>query len=253
MADKNNPPQRPVPEAARNAGEGSPFSMPLDKGMDIMAAPVPKKGGAESAPSGMLEEAKQAAKGAPQEAAPSAKASQGMVVYYRGPRLWTMIAAMFLFPFLFNLGSELYLLIRAAIVGQMGGLRSAATPLSRTSAGKSDADKMIDSLALVIANQEKLLRDAGQRVVIIHPGYAGSFSYDAEKAKVKELAAVDLDDPVAGSDKFGKIKSAEVLSAVIESLDRILLNAAQNNISEFRVKNAMEAKRQSLMRLQELR
>lgn len=253
MADKNNPPQRPAPEAAKNAGERSPFSMPLDKGVDIMAQPAPKNAGAEAIPFGMPEEPKHEAKGASQETAPPAKAAQGMVVHYRGPRLWTMIVAMFLFPFFFNLGSELYLLIRAAIVGQMGGLRLGATPPSRPSAVKSDTDKMIDSLALVIANQEKLLRDAGQRVVIIHPGYAGLFSYDDEKGKVKELTGIDLDDPVAGSDKFGKIKSSEILSSVIGSFDRILLNAAQNNLSEFRVKNVMEAKKQSLKRLQELR
>lgn len=252
MADKNNAPPRPAPEAARNTGEISPFSIPLEKGTDIMAEPAPKKMAGEAGPAVMSEEPKRAAKDAPEEAAPS-RGAQGVVVYYRGPRLWTMIAAMFMFPFFFSFGSELYLLIRAAVVGQMGGLRSAATPRSPAPPGKNDADKMIDSLAVVIANQEKLLRDNGQRVVIIHAGYAGSFSYDAEKAKVKELAAIDLDDPVAGSDKFGKIKSAEVLSAVIESLDRILLNAAQNNISEFRVKNVMEAKKQSLIRLQELR
>lgn len=252
MADKNNAPQRPSPEAARDAGERSPFSMPLEKGMDILAEPFPKKTAGEAAPIGMPEEPGQEGKGA-RQAAPPPKAAQGVVVHYRGPRLWTMITAMFLFPFFFNFGSDLYLLIRAAIVGRGGSLWRAAAPPSQPPAAKSDTDKMIDSLAVVMANQEKLLRDSGQRVVIIHPDYAGAFSYDAEKAKVKELSAIDLDDPVTGSDKFGKIKSVEVLSAVIESLDRILLNAAQSNISEFRVKNVMEAKKQSLMRLQELR
>lgn len=250
MADKNDAPPRPAADAARSAGEGSPFSMPLEKGTDILADPAAKKTAGEEGP-------KHEVKRAPQEAAPPAKAAHTADVQCHGPRFWRLLLAMFLFPFFFNLGSELYLLARTAIMAQMGGLQTAAPPPAQPSPGKSDADKLIDSLAVVIANQEKLLRDAGQsdagRVVIIHPDYAGTFLYDAEKGKIKELAGIDLDDPLAGSDKFGKIKSAEVLSAVIGSFDRILLNAAQNNVSEFRVKNTLEAKKQALKRLQELR
>lgn len=251
MADKNDTPRRPGPETGRSAAEGSPFSMPLEKGGDILAEPSAIKTGGESVPSGIHEEPKRTK--AQHEAAPQANTKTGVSAHYYGPSFWKLLLAMFLFPFFFNLGSELYLLARTALMTRMGGLQTAAVTSSNPTSGKSDADRMIDSLALVIANQEKLLRDNSQRVVIIHPDYAAVFSYDDEKNKVKELVGIDLDDPIAGSDKFGKIKSAEILSAVLGSFDRILLNAAQNNISEFRVKNTLEAKKQALKRLQELR
>lgn len=247
MADKKETPRRPVSEAARDAGDNSPFSIPLEKGGDILAESAALK---ETVSSKSPEEAKRG--GTAQESIPADKGKPVPASCCHGVRMWKLLLAMFLFPFFFNLGSELYLLARTAAMAQMGGLQAAPEPATKPS-GKSDFDKVIDSLALVIANQEKLLRDTGQRVVIIHPEYTGTFSYDDEKGKVKELAGIDLDDPVTGSDKIGKIKSAELLSAIIRSFDRILLNAAQNNLSEFRVKNTLEAKKQALKRLQELR
>lgn len=250
MVDKNDAPLRPAPASPRSGGEGSPFSMPLEKGTDILAdqsaikAPV-------RASSEMRDEPK--SEKASQDPVSSTQAKPAVVAHCHAPGFWTLLLAMFFFPFLFNLGSELYLLARTAVMAQMGGLSSTPAPSPQQASGKSDTDKMIDSLALVIANQEKILRDSGQKVVIIHPDYAGAFSYDDEKSKVKELTGIDLDDPIAGSDKFAKIKSAEILSAVINSFDRILLNASQNNSSEFRVKNTLEAKKQALKRLQELR
>lgn len=251
MADKNNAPLRPAPEAPRSAGEGSPFSMPLEKGMDIMAEHSAIKTPGGKALPGISDESKR--ENVSQNSAAPTKATPAVATHSHAPRFWMLLLAMFLFPFFFNLGSELYLLARTALMAQMGGLPSGAAISPKPSPGKSDTDKMIDSLALVIANQEKLLRDSGQKVVIIHPDYAGVSSYDDEKSKVKELAGIDLDDPVTGSDKFGKIKSAEILSAVIHSFDRILLNASQNNISEFRLKNTLEAKKQALKRLQDIR
>ncbi len=250
MADKKDASRRPAPEAGRSAGESSPFSMPLEKGVDILAESSTIKATGEKASSGIPEEPKR--EKASQEFTPPETAKPGVTAYCHGPRLWMLLLAMFLFPFFFNLGSELYLLARTALMAQMGSL-PAVPAQSSQSLVKNDNDKVIDSLALVISNQEKIMRDAGQRVVIIHPDYAGVFSYDDEKGRVKELAGIDIDDPVTGSDKLGKIKSAEILSAIIGSFDRILLNAAQNNISEFRVKNTLEAKKQALKRLQELR
>ncbi len=248
MADKNEAPRRPAPEVSRGAGDNSPFSIPLEKGMDILTESTAKK---ETAPSKTPEEPKR--DGAAQESALPEKTKPVAAASCHGIRMWKLLLAMFLFPFFFNLGSELYLLARTALMAQMGGLQAAHQPPAQQPTGKSESDKVIDSLALVIANQEKLLRDTGQRVVIIHPDYAGTFSYDDEKGKVKELAGIDLDDPITGSDKIGKIKSSELLSAIIRSFDRILLNAAQNNLSEFRLKNTLEAKKQALKRLQELR
>ncbi len=248
MADKNETPRRPVQETARVAGGNSPFSIPLEKGGDILAESIAPK---ETVPSKATEEAKR--DGSVAESVTPAKTKPVAIAYGNGISMWKLLLAMFLFPFFFNLGSELYLLARTAVMAQMGGLHAASGSAAQQTPGKSESDKVIDSLALVIANQEKLLRETGQRVVIIHPDYTGAFSYDDEKAKVKELAGIDLDDPITGSDKIGKIKSSEMLSAIIRSFDRILLNAAQNNLSEFRVKNTLEAKKQALKRLQELR
>ncbi len=256
-------------------GEGvvNPLSMPLEKGMEMQeeapqgplkANPAPKTESEthalQPASGKKHEEPKHEPPHPPKGEAHQHEKTALPVAPYRGPGLGIILVVLFLFPFFFNLGSELYLLARTAIMAQMGSRSSApaqeGSALKSSSAIqplKSDSDKIIDSLALVIANQEKLMGDGAQRVLIIHPDYAGTFSYDAEKQKIEQLAGIDLDTPLAGTDKMGKIRSAEILSLVIESLDRVLLNAAQYDLSEFHVKNALEAKKQALKRLQEIR
>jgi hypothetical protein len=119
--------------------------------------------------------------------------------------------------------------------------------------GDNKDRQILDSMTAIIINQQKQMEQGGQKVVIFRPEYPGAYSFEAEKTKIYELGGMDIDDPVTGMGKMSKINSAEVLMAMIESFDRITLNAAQYNTSEFHVKNAIESKKLAFKRLQELK
>jgi hypothetical protein len=168
-----------------------------------------------------------------------------------GIGFWTLVFAMFLFPFFFHAGTELYMMARAALFpGQT--VKKQEEP--KADAGKLADGKSLDKLAAALAEQTKALQEGAGRVVIIHPPLNGTFSFDAEKTKIYELSGINMDDPaVSGANKLAQVKSVELLYSLMESFDRIVVNAAQNNVSDFHVKNAIEWKKRALKRLQELK
>lgn len=166
----------------------------------------------------------------------------------RAPKAWVIFAALFLFPFFYHLGSELYLLARTAIMAKYGPPASVAPVV----VAKGTVDELNKTMAAILDGQQKLIQE-GQKVIIIHSDYAGAFSYEHEKRKILELCGFDIDDPVNLADRFSKIKSTELLGTVMESLDRIVLNAAQNGVAEQHLKNTIEVKKMALKRIQELR
>lgn len=163
-----------------------------------------------------------------------------------------VLLAMFLFPFFFHAGTDLYMLARAALFSKVEAVKQQAGRPDSDSGGQAE-HKELEKLTAMLENQTKILGEGAGKVVIIHPPYPSAFSFDSEKAKIYELGGVNLDDPPAVADKLEKVKSVELLYALMESLDRVVLNAAQNNVSEFHVKNAIEWKKRALKRLQELR
>ncbi|MBI5179608.1 MAG: hypothetical protein HZA04_10175 [Nitrospinae bacterium] len=210
-----------------------PFSIPLEKGGE------PEKTG-EPAP-----EAKTLS-----PLTPSAPAT----VHAR-LKMWQVFLAILAFPILFHGGTELYMFARVALVSYlgMGGVSSQQSSAQVPGMTMNKEDKILESLATIIQNQQKILEEGGQKVIVIRPEYPGSYSYDTEKNRIFQLSGIDMDDPISGTEQFKKIQSVEVLTALIESFDRIALNAAQVGSSDFHVKNAIEGKRQALKRLQELK
>ena len=166
----------------------------------------------------------------------------------RGLPFWMVLVAMFLFPFFYHAGTELYVLARAALFPKVEVKSQPEANL-----GRQEELKALEKLAAILESQTKILGEGAGKVVVIHPSYPSAFSFDFEKAKIYELSGINLDDPPAGADKLEKIKSVELLYELAESLDRMVLFAAQNNVSEFHVKNAIEWKKRVLKRIQELR
>ncbi|MBI3794324.1 MAG: hypothetical protein HY280_06295 [Nitrospinae bacterium] len=173
---------------------------------------------------------------------------------YAGIAFWKILLAMLLFPFIFNGGTDVYIWGKAQLFPSPEVKISAEprAPQSPQNSAPLDA-KTLEGISGLIAGQRKMLDEGVGKVVVIHPSYPGTFSLDAEKNKIYELSGVNLDDPLAGSEKISKIKSPDILFAIMESFDRIVLSAAQYGISEFHVKNSLEGKRQALRRIQELR
>ncbi|MBI3580769.1 MAG: hypothetical protein HY098_01595 [Nitrospinae bacterium] len=163
-----------------------------------------------------------------------------------------VLLAMFLFPFFFHAGTDLYMLARAALFPKLGAMTQQAGKPDADSGGQAEL-KELEKLTATLEHQTKILGEGAGKVVIIHPSYPSAFSFESEKARIYELGGINLDDPPAVANKLEKVKSVELLYSLMESLDRVVLNAAQNGISDFHVKNALEWKKRALRRLQELR
>lgn len=212
----------------------SPLSIPLDKGEGVPPRQTPPRTGAEP--------------------------SYGYKTFERPPqpetggglRFWMVMVAMFLFPFFFHAGTDLYKLARAALSSKVDSMKE-QTDKPEADSGRQAELKELEKLTAILEHQTKILGEGAGKVVIIHPSYPSAFSFDSEKAKIYELVGINLDDPPAVANKIEKVKSVELLYSLMESLDRVVLNAAQNNVSDFHVKNAIEWKKRALKRLQELR
>jgi len=222
---------KPTHEAG-NAEPVHPFSLPLEKGGEQAEHTPPEE-----------------------KAAPAQTPPRPVHPAHRtGFVWWQVFLAMLLFPLLFHAGSEIYMFARVGMVSYlgMGGASSQQTGQVPGITGGTEG-KILESLSSIILNQQKMMEEGTQRVVIIRPEYPGAFSFENEKNRIFQLSGMDLDDPIGGAEKFKGVNSVEVLTALIESFDRITLNAATSNLSEFHLKNSIEGKRQAVKRLQELK
>lgn len=191
--------------------------------------------------------------------------------------LKAVLLALLFAPFLFKAGADIYDMAKPHITELLGipapqPEKETAVPSAGTGNGnlaKALAEQnsaFINKLTKLMAMQEKksfaklnklieakVKTEAFQKVIIVRNDSEASFSFKLEKKLLFELSGLDMDDPITGAKLFKKIKSVELLIAMVDSFNRMLLNASQHKISEFHVKNAVEGKRQTLKRLQELK
>jgi len=98
------------------------------------------------------------------------------------------------------------------------------------------------------------IKVASPKVIVVKVPTREKFDLEYEKQKVLELSGVDLDDPVASSRPFDRIKSRDTLKELKRSLDLIISNARDHDeISDFMKKNALTAKRYVINRLRKTR
>ena len=105
--------------------------------------------------------------------------------------------------------------------------------------------ELTKKLSSLIDLQKKQLKKEPYKVIVVPGRGTETFSFKQEKKRLYEISGLDIDDPV--SEKvIKKIKSTEVLLAMIGSFNRILLNSDQKAVSEFHLKNTAKAKRLTL-------
>ncbi len=98
------------------------------------------------------------------------------------------------------------------------------------------------------------IKVASPKVIVVKVPTRERFDLEYEKQKVLELSGVDLDDPVASSKPFDRIKSRDTLKELKRSLDLIISNARDHDeISDFMKNNALTAKRYVIKRLRKAR
>lgn len=168
------------------------------------------------------------------------------------PKLGIIFFVLFAAPLFLRAGNDMYDLLKSKLPYYLEfyGIDFPSAPVIAEH-GDLDSKVAIDKFLKL---QEKMLKKSAQKVVIIYPERSGTFSLKREKKKLYEISGLDIDDPVKSSGVIGKIRSLELLVAMVESFDRILDSAGENGkVSGFHVKNAIEGKRLALARIRQLR
>ncbi|GMT41601.1 MAG: hypothetical protein IEMM0002_0012 [bacterium] len=171
------------------------------------------------------------------------------------PGFWIVFLTLFLAPFFFRAGNDIYDTLRSKLSFYMGSYGLFYKPDSaKNSTVNTVTDGTIaENLNELIKQQQKIMKNYPRKVIVIHPERMGVFSLKREKKRLYELSGLDIDDPVKGSDIIEKINSVEILVLMMESFDRIIDNAKGESVSKFHIKNAVEGKRKAIKRIRKLR
>jgi len=130
---------------------------------------------------------------------------------------WHILFVIFLSPFIFNIGSDLYDFAKINI--------------------------------MEITNDKKTAEGLSGDIEESAPK---TFSIKYEKKRLLEIAGIDIDDPIKNTMKIRNIGSARTLNSLLLSFNRILTNAKEYKVSDFHVQSAKKGKRQAEERMKEL-
>ena len=134
----------------------------------------------------------------------------------------------------------------SAVKTEVGGLRAVLKQnealVTKLATQNRELSKKLSSL---IDLQKKQLKKEPYKVIVLPGQGTESFSFKQEKKRLYEISGIDIDDPVSEK-AIKKVKSTEVLLAMIGSFNRILLNSDHKSVTEFHLKNTAKAKRLTL-------
>ena len=95
---------------------------------------------------------------------------------------------------------------------------------------------------------------AEPKIIVVKVPSRETFDLDYEKQKIRELAGIDMDDPITNSAPFDKLASRDAVKELIRSFDAIIAAARDHDeVSAFLKSNALEGKKHAARRLQKLK
>ena len=175
-----------------------------------------------------------------------------------------ILLILFISPLVINAGSDLYDMIKAkaaptAVVETV--VEPAANNKEDLRAVLKQNEKLVEKLARqnitlskkltsLIKVQEKIAKKEPDKVVILPSGGVSTFSMKREKKLLYEISGIDIDDPITAK-SIDKIKSTQIMLAMIDSFNRILVNSDQSSVSDFHRNNTVKAKRLVVKKLRQ--
>lgn len=186
------------------------------------------------------------------------------------PRFVKVLLLLFIAPFIILTAADIY---KGWIQPSLAQFGLGAAPQPASPGVKTEADnlqavlkqnealvkklatqnrELSKKLSSLIDLQKKQLKKEPFKVIVIPGNGTETFSFKQEKKRLYEISGLDIDDPVSEK-TIGKVKSTEVLLAMIGSFNRILLNSDHKSVSEFHLKNTAKAKRLTLKILRQLK
>ncbi|MBI4829708.1 MAG: hypothetical protein HY804_13040 [Nitrospinae bacterium] len=95
---------------------------------------------------------------------------------------------------------------------------------------------------------------AETKIIVVKVPSRETFDLDYEKQKIRELAGIDMDDPITNSAPFDKLASRDAVKELIRSFDAIIAAARDHDeVSAFLKSNALEGKKHATSRLRKLK
>ena len=178
------------------------------------------------------------------------------------PGTITILLILFLSPLIINAGDSLYDYIKAQVT-----VPAAVTPVTDKKDDLRAVLKQNEALVKKLAGQnrilskkltalirvqEKIAKKKPNKVVVLPSSGPAVFSMKREKKILYEISGIDIDDPITEK-SINKIKSVQILLAMIESFNRILINSDHMSVSSFHLKNIVKAKRLVVKKLRQIK
>ena len=165
-------------------------------------------------------------------------------------------------PLIINAGNDLYGVIKAKVTVP-AAVKPVADKKDDLRAVLKQNEALVEKLAnqnqtlskkltALIKVQEKIAKKKPDKVVVFPPAGPAVFSMKREKEILYEISGMDIDDPITEK-SIGKIKSVQILLAMIESFNRILINSDHKSVSDFHLKNIVKAKRLVVKKLRQIK
>ena len=178
------------------------------------------------------------------------------------PGTITILLLLLMSPFIINAGNDLYQAVKAQFVAPEA-VKPVADEKDDMRAILTQNDALVKKLAAqnrtlskkltaLIEVQKKLANKEPDKIVVFPSIIPSVFSMKQEKKVLYEISGIDIDDPISEK-SINKIKSVQILLAMVESFNRMLINSDHPSVSGFHRKNIVKAKRLVIKKLRQLK
>ena len=179
------------------------------------------------------------------------------------PGTITILLILLISPFIFNAGSDLYDIAKAQLIVPEPIKQPVAGDKNDLRAVLKQNEALVEKLAkqnrtlskkltALIAVQEKIAKKEPDKIVVFPTRTPSAFSMKREKKILYEISGIDIDDPITDK-SINKIKSVQILLAMVESFNLMLVNSDHSSVSAFHLKNIVKAKRLVIKKLRQIK
>ena len=178
------------------------------------------------------------------------------------PRTITILLILLVSPFIINAGNDLYDVVKAQLIVPVPeAVKPVASEKDDLRAVLKQNEALVETLAkqnrtlskkltTLIEVQERIAKKDPDKVVVFPSSSPTVFSMKREKKVLYEISGIDIDDPITEK-SIDKIKSVQILLAMVESFNRMLINSDHSSVSDFHRKNIVKAKRLVIKKLRQ--
>lgn len=178
------------------------------------------------------------------------------------PGTITILLILLVSPFIIHAGSDLYDTVKAQLIvpevvkpvaGEKDDLRAVLKQNEALVEKLAKQNRILSKkLTTLIEVQERIAKKEPDKIVVFPSGSPTVFSMKREKKVLYEISGIDIDDPITEK-SINKVKSVQILLAMVEIFNRMLINSDHSSVSDFHSKNIVKAKRLVIKKLRQIK